>query len=81
MSDQTKQAMDEAIAAHYADEMNDAIVSAYVLQVVGGSIEDYDHGQQSYFRCIQEGQAFLSTLGLAHYLHTNLTAAAASSDD
>lgn len=80
MSDLTKQVMDDAIAAHYADEMDGAIVSAYVLQIVGGTLENYDEGEQSYFRCIAEGQPFLSTLGLAHYMQLRLADSATRDD-
>lgn len=80
MSDATKALMDSAIAAHYADEMEDAIVSGYVIQIIGGNLEDYDAGQQSYFRCIAEGQPFLTTLGLAHYLNLRLSNSALGDD-
>jgi hypothetical protein len=75
MSELTKTVLDAAIADHYADEMDGAIVSGWVLQVVGGSLDDYDQGQQCYYRSVQEGQSFLMTLGLAHFMAVSLDAA------
>lgn len=67
MSDATKDALDEAIAAHFADEMGGAIVQGYLLQIAGDSLEDMERNLWSAFRATPDGQAFITTLGLAHY--------------
>lgn len=67
MSDQTKATLDDAIQAHFADEAPGGIVAGYMLQIVGGSIDDYDAEQSQWIRVLAENQQLVTTLGLAHY--------------
>lgn len=67
MSDATKAAMDTAIAVHFADVMEGALVGSYVLQIAGESMADLDKDQWSALRCTTDGQPFLTTLGLLAY--------------
>lgn len=71
MSDQTKAALDQAIAAHFGDSWEGAIVTGYVLQMCGLTMDDIENGQQtSYFREVAENQPSHVTLGLLDYSHT-----------
>lgn len=62
MSEQTKAALDAAIAAHVADDRPGHYVSGYLLQVVGNNLEDRLSWYQQYF---PESQPFHVTAGLA----------------
>jgi hypothetical protein len=72
MSDQTKQAMDDAIAAHLADELDNAILTGYVLQAMGTSMADLDGESTSYLRCYAERQEPMLHLGLTQYLQAGV---------
>jgi hypothetical protein len=72
MSDATKTAMDEAIAAHFADEMDGALVHCYLLQIGGESMDDMTNNQWSALRATAEGQSFITTIGLCAYVTRNL---------
>jgi hypothetical protein len=67
VSDQTQQALRDAIAAHFNDECDGALISGFVLQIVGGSLEDYDHRQSQFLREIAEGQDYVKSLGILRY--------------
>lgn len=68
MSDQTKQALNDAIAAHFADEHDDAIISQYVIQMADGSLEDYDQQRTAYLRETADGQPLHASIGLTHFM-------------
>lgn len=73
MSDETKAAMDEAIAAHFSDEWEGAIVTGYVLQLCGVTSDDIEAGDQtSYMREVHDGQPSHASLGLLNYSHSQL---------
>lgn len=72
MSAETKAALDTAIANHFADVMDGAMVAGYVMQIAGESLEDMDLNQWSTLREASDEQAFLTTLGLATYLARSL---------
>lgn len=77
MSDRTKTALDEAIAAHFADENDRAIVTGYVLQVQGQGFTDASDGDQVRLaRMVAEGQTFITTLGLTDWMRIHLQAQA-----
>lgn len=73
MSDLTKDALDTAITAHFADIWEDAsIVTGYVIQISGVTNADINNGSQhSYYRATQNGQPAHVTLGLLDYAHTS----------
>ena len=74
MSAETKRAMDDAIAAHIADELDGAVLTGYVLQAMGTSMRDleYDGGSTSYLRSYAENQEPMTHLGLSHYLQAGV---------
>ena len=66
MSDATKAAVDDAIAAHIADECGGALVNGYVIQIeYVGMRPDAESG---WFRMVAPGQTMTLTIGLVHYL-------------
>lgn len=74
MSAETKSALDDAIAAHFQDVMQGTIVTGYLLQISGESIEDLNANQWSALREVSDGQTFLTTLGLSSYVSNSLAA-------
>ncbi|MGK0740408.1 hypothetical protein ACSHWG_00765 [Leucobacter sp. Z1108] len=68
MSEQSKSALDAAIAAHVADESGSSMVTGYVLCVAHQGIEDMDAGRTRYLGGFADNQAYHSALGLAGYL-------------
>lgn len=72
MSADTKAAMDDAIAAHFADECGGALVNAYVIQISGESMDDLDANQWSSLREAADGQAVVTTLGLLSFAKLSL---------
>lgn len=73
MSAETKATLDEAIAAHAADEMDGAIVTGYVLQASTQTVEQFDEETHGYFVEFPHRQAHHIALGLAHMLVHHLT--------
>ena len=70
MSAETKAALDAAMAAHVADESDEAdgaILTGYVCQTQFTSMSLIDEEMTGYQRIIQEGQNLTTTLGLMHY--------------
>lgn len=67
MSAETKTALDEAIQAHVADEMDGTLVTNYVLQTRGTAMSGDHEGSQSYFRALSDRQPLDTTLGLLRY--------------
>lgn len=74
MSAETKTALDNAVSAHFQDVMQGAIVTGYLLQIAGESIEDLDANQWSALREVADNQPFLTTLGLSAYTVRSLEA-------
>ena len=68
MSEQTKAALDAALAAHIDDECEGALVSGYVLQAAYFNGDTIRHGTNGYMREFAEGQAFHVGYGLANQL-------------
>lgn len=69
MSADTKAALDAALAAHFADELDGAIVTAYVTQAAAMTSFDFDAERTQYFRTCAEGQSAHVTLGILDYAH------------
>ncbi|WP_065962381.1 hypothetical protein [Curtobacterium sp. UCD-KPL2560] len=73
MSEQTKAALDEAVAAHFADEQDGAILTGYVLQAKGqGFTEDDDSNQVRLLREFANNQDYITSLGLVDWLRLAL---------
>lgn len=68
MSTETKNALDNAIAAHFEDEHDGAIISQYVIQMAGGSLEDYDEKRTAYLRETADSQPLHASIGLARLM-------------
>lgn len=69
MSDQTKRALDDAIAAHIADETESGvIVTGYVVQASYVSHGSVGRGTTGYFSEFGEDQPYHVAYGLAHLL-------------
>jgi hypothetical protein len=80
VSDQTKADLDAAIAAHFADEQDGAIVTGYALQVQGtGFTDERDGDRVRMLRALAEGQNYITTLGLIDWMR--VTAQAGIFDD
>lgn len=69
MSEQTKAALDTALANHIADECEGALVSGYVIQAAYFNGNTIAHGTHGYMREFAEGQAYHVGYGLASQLH------------
>lgn len=82
MSDSTKAALDEAIAAHFADEQDGALLTGYVLQVQGQGFTDSDDGDKTrMLRAIAEQQGVIVTLGIVDWLRLHTQSFALDPDD
>ncbi|WP_100813037.1 hypothetical protein [Microbacterium lacus] len=69
MSDQTKRALDEAISAHIADEVETGvIVTGYVLHASYVSHENVGRGTHGYFAEFAEDQPYHVAYGLVQML-------------
>lgn len=68
MSDATKAALDDAIAAHINDTTEGGIVTGYVMQTAYFSTETENHGTSGYYVEVAENQAFHIGKGLASML-------------
>lgn len=80
MSAETKAALDAAIQAHYGDLTDGGFVSAYVLQIVGATMEDYETGNYRYLRTVSSHQAPHVTSGLLNYAKDDLRASTRRGD-
>ena len=81
MSEQTKAALDAAIAAHVADLSGSLIVSGYVLCIAHQGIEDMDASRTRYLGEFSDKLAYHSALGLAGYLIDEILPGAFDVDD
>lgn len=77
----TKQALDDAIADHFATVCQGAIVTGYVLQIAGESMEDMDLNQWAALRETADGQSFVTTLGLVTYAKRSLEVSMSKQSD
>ena len=68
MSEQTKNALDQAIAAHIEDESDtsNSVVTGYALIVAHSTMEDFDKDVTRYLADYAEKQPFHVGLGLVH---------------
>lgn len=66
MSEATKRALDDAIAAHVADETPGTMVTGYALIASNTTVEDFDDEVTRYFCEYAEQQPFHVALGLVH---------------
>lgn len=66
MSAATKQALEQAIQAHFSD-MCGAMVDSFVLQIHGSTIEDIGTGRWTALREVYGDQPVITTLGLVSY--------------
>lgn len=64
MSAETKRALDEAIAAHIADDAPGAVVTGYALVVSNATPDDFDRNRTRYFFEYADRQPFHTALGL-----------------
>lgn len=80
VSAETKAALDTALAAHVADELDDAIIIAYVCQAAAMTGDDFDAEQTQYLRMVAEGQSAHVTLGILDYAHSRYRAAMIEDD-
>jgi hypothetical protein len=64
VSDTTKDALEAAIAAHFADEFDGAVASSWVLQAYGQRIDTSDG---YYLTSWTDGQPLHITAGLIEY--------------
>lgn len=67
MSEGTKTALDNAIAAHIAD-LHDGLVTGYIMQISYFSTATEDHGTSGYYVEVADNQAFHVGLGLSNML-------------
>lgn len=82
MSEQTKAALDAAIAARIADECDEpTIVTGYVLHAAHLSTENIDRGSTGYFAEYADQQPFHVCVGLAHQLTQKLALDYEDDDD
>lgn len=73
MSVATKQALDDALAAHIADEQGESvIVTGYVLKASYASNESIHNGTTNYLTAYAEEQPFHVCMGLANMLSNQL---------
>ena len=64
MSDQTKAALESAIRAHVADELDGALTTGWALIAAAATDTDFAVGQTEYFTESADMQPHHSTLGL-----------------
>lgn len=82
MSAQTKADLDEAIAAHFADQHDGAILTGYVLQAQGKGFTDEDDDDKTrYLHAVAEGQSFTVLLGLVEWLRIKVHTDAVTPDE
>ena len=66
MSDQTKKAMEDAIAAHFTDE-REAMLTGYFLIAKGKSVEDLERENTRYSTIAPDHMEYDQVLGLARF--------------
>lgn len=67
LSDATKTALDDALAAHIADT-SDGILTGYVIQTSYFSTETDNHGTTGYYTEVADGQPWHVGKGLSEVL-------------
>lgn len=68
MSAATKNAVDQAIAAHVADEGDGHLLTGWVLIAAGMNGDNFERESTNYFYELADKQPFHSSLGLARRL-------------
>jgi hypothetical protein len=68
VSAETKAALDHAVAVHFADEQDGAILTGYVLQAKGQGFSAEDSNRTRMLRAIADGQDYITTLGLVDWM-------------
>lgn len=68
MSEATKEALDQALQAHIADEGEGHLVTGYALIAVGINHDNLTRESNNYFTEFADGQPYHSSVGLATYL-------------
>ena len=81
VSEQTKTALDAALAAHVADECDGGLVTGYVCQAQFATVEMMDDETTGYLRIIADGQNLTTTIGLVHYAQRRLDACIVDDED
>ena len=66
MSEQTKTALEAAIAAHIADECDGDHSTAWVVVTDTTSLDDIDTGRSSMYICTKEMQSMYTSDGLLY---------------
>lgn len=70
MSEQTKTALDAAVAAHIADECDGDIATAWVVIAETTNLEEIDDNMSAFYIDTRETQSLYTTDGLLfHALH------------
>ena len=72
MSEQTKAALDAALAAHVADECDGGILTGYITQAQYTDMDLMEDGSTGYLRVQADNQIFTTSLGLTAYLHKQM---------
>lgn len=73
MSAETKRQLEEKIAAHFADEHEGAMLTGYMLQAFGSTVEDIDDASTRLLTEVPETQNIVTTMGLAAYARENFS--------
>lgn len=68
MSVHTKQALEQAIAAHLRDEYDEAFLTGYVIQIAGIDPATSEHNSTVYLSDYMESQPYHSCVGLSRIL-------------
>lgn len=67
MSDATGKALEEAIAAHFADERDGAVMTGYFLVAKGKTFDDLAAGRTKYITTCPDEMEYDQVLGLARF--------------
>jgi hypothetical protein len=73
MSDETKQVLEAAIEAHFANECDGAMVGGYMLQVFGSTVDDINDAGIRMLGEVPDTQNIVTTMGLADYARQNFS--------
>lgn len=68
MSADTLKALEDALAAHFSDEMDGGMMSGFICQMQGVSLDPEQQGVSSLYRVVPVGQSITTTLGLIEYI-------------
>lgn len=68
MSKETYKAVEDALTAHFSDEMDGSMMTAFVCQMQGIPMDEDKSGYSTLYRVVPKGQAITTTLGLIEYV-------------